>query len=116
MRMLTIIGALLGALFGGFAGLVIGGLLGYAASFALRQFVVGSLQVAQSQLLDSMFSIMGALCKADNVVTRDEIDAVEQIFGMLKLQGESREQAKAAFNRGKQADFDLDAAVDQFAQ
>ena len=63
-----------------------------------------------------MFSIMGALCKADNVVTRDEIDAVEQIFGMLKLQGESREQAKAAFNRGKQADFDLDAAVDQFAQ
>jgi len=35
---------------------------------------------------------------------------------MLKLQGESREQAKAAFNRGKQADFDLDAAVDQFAQ
>ena len=76
--MLTMIGALLGALFGGFAGLVIGGLLGYAASFALRQFVVGSLQVAQ--LLDSMFSIMGALCKADNVVTRDEIDAVEQIL------------------------------------
>ena len=112
----TIIGALLGALFGGFAGLLIGGLLGYAASFALREFVVGSLQVAQSQLLDSTFSVMGALCKADNVVTRDEIKAVEQIFNMLKLQGESREQAKAAFNRGKQADFDLDAAVDQFAR
>ncbi|MCH8135330.1 MAG: co-chaperone DjlA, partial [Proteobacteria bacterium] len=76
----TIIGALLGALFGGFAGLLIGGLLGYAASFALREFVVGSLQVAQSQLLDSTFSVMGALCKADNVVTRDEIKAVEQIF------------------------------------
>jgi len=114
--MLTIIGALLGASFGGFAGLVIGGLIGYAASFAFRQFVVGSLQVAQSQLLDSTFSIMGALCKADNVVSRDEINAVEQIFAMLKLQGESREQAKAAFNRGKQAGFDLDAAVDQFAR
>jgi len=114
--LLTIIGALLGASFGGFAGLVIGGLLGYGASVAFRQFVVGTLQVAQSQLLDSTFSIMGALCKADNVVTRDEINAVEQIFGMLKLQGESRDQAKAAFNRGKQAGFDLDAAVDQFAQ
>jgi len=112
----TIIGAMLGALFGGFAGLLIGGLLGYAASFALREFVVGSLQVSQSQLLDSTFSVIGALCKADNVVTRDEIKAVEQIFNMLKLQGESREQARAAFNRGKQADFDLDAAVDQFAR
>ncbi len=114
--MLSIIGALLGVSIGGFTGLVIGGLLGYAASFAFRQFVVGTLQVAQSQLLDSTFSIMGALCKADNVVSRDEINAVEQIFDMLKLQDESREQAKAAFNRGKQTGFDLDAAVDQFAQ
>jgi len=114
--MLTIIGALLGASFGGFVGLVIGGLIGYAASFAFRQFIVGTLQVAQSQLLDSTFSIMGALCKADDVVTRDEINAVKQIFDMLKLQGESREQAKAAFNRGKQPNFDLDSAVDQFAQ
>jgi DnaJ like chaperone protein len=114
--MLTIIGALLGVSFGGFAGLIIGGLIGYAASFAFRQFVVGTLQVAQSQLLDSTFSIMGALCKADNVVTRDEINAVQQIFDMLKLQGESRELAKAAFNRGKQTGFDLDAAVDQFAR
>jgi DnaJ like chaperone protein len=115
-HMLAIIGALLGASFGGIAGLIIGGLIGYAANVGLRQFVVGSLQVAQSQLLDSTFAVMGALCKADNVVSREEINAVEQIFDMLKLQGESREQAKAAFNRGKQADFDLDAAVDQFAQ
>ena len=114
--MLIFIGALLGALFGGFPGLIVGALVGYAAGFALRQFIVGGLQIAQSQLLDSTFSIMGALCKADNVVSRDEINAVEQIFVMLKLQGESREQAKAAFNRGKQPGFDLDAAVDQFAK
>lgn len=114
--MLTILGALLGALFGGYTGLFIGGLIGYAASYGLRRFLIGGLQVAQSQLLDSTFSIMGALCKADNVVTRDEIDAVEQVFVMLNLQGESRERAKAAFNRGKQPAFDLDAAVDQFAQ
>ena len=114
--MLTIIGALFGALFGGFAGLVIGGLIGYVASDALRRFAIGGLQVAQSQLVDSTFSIMGALCKADKVVTRDEINAVEQIFAMLKLQGELRERAKAAFNRGKQPDFNLDDAVDNFRQ
>lgn len=114
--MLTIIGALLGAFSGGFVGLVIGGLIGYAGSYALGRFVIGGLQVAQSQLVDSTFSIMGALCKADQVVTRDEINAVEQILTLLKLQGESRERAKAAFNRGKQSDFDLDAAVDNFAR
>jgi DnaJ like chaperone protein len=112
----TGIGALLGALFGGFPGFLFGGLLGYLAGIALQRTVVGGLRVAQSQLLDSTFAIMGALCKADNVVSRDEINAVEQAFRMLKLQGEQLEQAKAAFNRGKQRDFDLDAAVDQFAR
>jgi DnaJ like chaperone protein len=114
--MLIFIGAMLGALFGGFPGLFIGALIGYGAGIAVRRTIVGGLQVAQSTLLDSTFSIMGALCKADNVVSRAEINAVEQIFNMLKLQGEAREQAKAAFNRGKQTGFDLDAAVDQFAK
>lgn len=115
-RMLTVIGALAGATFGGFGGLVIGGILGYTATIILRRFIVGNLRVAQSRLLDSTFSIMGALCKADKVVTRDEIEAVERIFVMLNLHGEQRERAKAAFNRGKQTGFDLDAAVDQFAR
>ena len=97
---LVVIGAILGALFGGFAGLFIGGAIGYAAGAVLRRSVLGGLQVVQSQLIDSTFSIMGALCKADNVVTRDEINAVEQIFTMLRLHQEQQRQAKAAFNRG----------------
>ena len=112
----AIIGALVGAAFGGFPGFLVGGVIGYVATVVLQQWIVGSLQVAQSALLDSTFTVMGALCKADKVVTSDEIDAVEQIFRMLNLRGEHRENAKAAFNRGKQPDFDLDAAVDQFAQ
>ena len=113
---LAFIGALIGVIAGGLPGLLIGGLIGYGAGFLLRQSLVGGLRVVQSQLLDSVFAIMGALCKADNVITRDEINAVEQMFGMLNLQGEQRQQAKAAFNRGKQPEFDLDAAVDQFAR
>jgi DnaJ like chaperone protein len=113
---LVVIGALLGALFGGVGGLLIGAALGYAAGALLRQSVIGGLRIVQSQLIDSTFAIMGALCKADSVVTRDEIDAVERIFAMLKLQGAQREEAKAAFNRGKQPGFDLDAAVDRFAR
>jgi len=112
----ALIGALIGAAFGGWTGFLIGGVIGYVAAGLLKQWLVGSLQVAQSTLLDSTFTIMGALSKADGVVSRDEINAVEQIFRMLNLHGEQREKAKAAFNRGKQPDFDLDAAVDQFAQ
>ena len=113
---LIIIGAIIGALLGGMPGLLIGGLIGYVAGVVLRQSVIGGLRVVQSQLIDSTFAVMGALCKADKIVTRDEINAVEHIFRMLKLHGEQREQAKTAFNRGKRADFDLDAAVDQFAR
>jgi len=112
---LFVIGAVIGAFVGGIPGIIIGGLIGYGAGVMLQRSVVGGLRVVQSQLIESVFAIMGALCKADSVVTRDEINAVEKIFRMFNLQGEQREQAKAAFNRGKQADFDLDAAVDQFA-
>ena len=70
---LVVIGALLGALFGGFTGLLVGAGIGWAAGAVLRQSVVGGLRVVQSQLIDSTFSVMGALSKADSVVTRDEI-------------------------------------------
>jgi len=113
---LIFIGAFIGVIAGGFKGLLVGALLGLGANYLLQRVLIGGLRVAQTQLIDSTFAVMGALCKADNVVTRDEIRAVEQVFRMFRLEGEQREQAKAAFNRGKQPGFDLDAAVDQFAK
>ncbi len=88
-----VIGAMLGAIFGGFYRLIIGAAIGYVASRAIRQSILGGLSVAQSQLIDPMFAVMGALCKADNIVTRDEINVVEQIFDMLRLGGEQRQAA-----------------------
>ena len=113
---LSIIGAMIGAIFGALPGAIIGGLIGYGASVALRRSVIGGLRIVQSKLIDSTFSVMGALCKADNVVTRDEIQAAQRTFEMLNLNAEQREQARAAFTRGKQTDFDLYAAVDDFAR
>ncbi|MBT8078602.1 MAG: co-chaperone DjlA [Gammaproteobacteria bacterium] len=112
----VVVGALIGALFGGLPGAVIGGVLGYVAGLYLRRSIIGNLRIAQSQLIDATFSIMGALSKSDGVVTRHEINAAEQMFDMLKLHGDGRKQAKAAFNHGKQPDFDLDTAVDQFRE
>ncbi len=105
--------ALLGLVFGGVRGLLIGVLLGYGAQWALAPILRSRLQQGQARFLDSTFAVMGALSKADGVVSRDEIQVAQQIFDMLRLSGAQRDQAKNAFNRGKAADFDLDAEVDR---
>jgi len=111
-----VFGAFVGLLIGGFRGLIIGAAIGYALGWALRNMVLGRLHVAQSQLIESAFSVMGALAKADRVVTRDEIQVAETIMSRLHLSAEQRDVAKAAFNRGKAPDFNVDAAVDDFAR
>ena len=111
----TFFGALIGLAAGGVQGLFIGALIGYGVGQFVARMLLGGLQVAQNRLLDSTFAIMGALCKADNVVTRDEIRVVERIFEMLRLNSEQKTQAKEAFRRGKAPDFDVDQAADQFA-
>ena len=113
--MFPFLGALIGLLSGGFIGLLVGGAIGYSVGIALQQTVIGGLRVAQTELVKSVFAVMGALCNADNVVSRNEIKAVEQMFGMLRLNAEQRDLAKAAFSEGKQPGFDLNAAVDRFA-
>jgi DnaJ like chaperone protein len=111
-----VIGAVIGLVIGRFPGLIIGAALGYAVNRVLHHKVLGGLKVLQSQLIDSIFSVMGALAKADRVVSRDEINVAASLFDRLHLSALQREAAKAAFNRGKAPDFDLDAAVDSFAR
>ena len=112
---LVFIGAIIGFFASGPAGLLVGGVIGYLASIVLQRTVIGGLRVAQTELIESVFAVMGAICKADSVVTRDEIKTVENIFGMLRLTDEQRRLAKSAFSEGKQPHFNLDAAVDRFA-
>lgn len=107
--------ALIGFLFGGLRGLMVGVAMGFIASWVLRHVVVRKLVAVQAQFLDSTFAVMGALSKADGVVTRDEIATAEQMFTRLNLSGEQRAAAKAAFNRGKAPGFDLNAEAGKLA-
>lgn len=110
---LVVVAALLGFMFAGFAGLMLGGFAGAVFGFlALRRW----LGRAQKQFVEATFSVMGALCKADGVVTRAEIDVVERILTRLQLTPEQKEEAKAAFGRGKAPGFDLDGTVRAFAK
>jgi DnaJ like chaperone protein len=92
---------------------VIGALIGFGIRWVLGTVITKGLGQAQTRFLDVTFAVMGALSKADGVVTPDEIQAAQRIFEMLHLSPQQREQAKASFNRGKAPDFDLDSEIDQ---
>jgi DnaJ like chaperone protein len=113
---LSFLFALFGLFVGGFRGLLIGAAIGYAAGWVLRTLVRDRLIAVQAQFLESTFAVMGALCKADGIVTRDEIAIAESMFDRLHLSGEQRETAKAAFARGKAKAFDVDNEVSTFAR
>ncbi|MDN5937193.1 MAG: co-chaperone DjlA [Salinisphaera sp.] len=110
-----IIGALIGFALDRGTGLVLGVFVGYGAGVLFRllrtRHAFGAIQ---SQFLDSTFAVMGALAKADGTVSRDEIRVAELQFDRLRLSAEQRQAAKAAFRRGKEPDFALDAEVAQF--
>ncbi len=112
---LVFVFAIIGLFVGGARGVLIGAVIGVLLSYVQRNTLMKRLANVQVQFLESTFAVMGALCKADGVVTRDEIATAEAMFRRLQLSEEQRERAKAAFNRGKSPDFDLDAEVRTFA-
>lgn len=116
MFLIVFLCALVGLWLRGGTGFFIGGIVGLVVGNVLQAAARKRLAQVQTGFLDTTFAVMGALCKADGVVTREEIQVVEQIFARLNLSDEQKQAAKAAFNRGKAEDFDLDATVRQFAR
>jgi len=115
MFLVVAICALVGLWLRGATGFFVGSVVGFLLGTVLRTAARNKLRQVQTGFLDSTFAVMGALCKADGVVTREEIQVVEQIFARLNLSPEQKQAAKAAFNQGKAPDFDLDSAVRRFA-
>jgi DnaJ like chaperone protein len=113
---LMVLFALIGLIVAGIRGLLIGAAIGYAASWVLQNVLGQKLALVQAQFLESTFAVMGAVCKADGAVSRDEIRVAESMFARLNLSSEQRQSAMAAFSRGKAPGFDLDAEVTRFAR
>jgi len=110
----TIIAAVIGFLLGGpIAAVVLGAIVWWIRRSAPMRFL-RDLKAIQRQFLDSTFAVMGALCKADGRVTEAEIRTAESLFERLRLNPEARRSAQASFQRGKAADFDLDAELRVF--
>ena len=109
-----IIGGVLGMFKGGLGGAVVGALLGHM----IDRFIAGMTGVGNTQkaFFAALFSSLGHLSKADGQVTAAEIEMVESLMQRMQISGDERQRAIRHFNLGKEADFDLDAALHNFLQ
>lgn len=116
MLFAIILGGLIGYAFGKLTGFLIGAAIAAFLLNYIKSRLIGKLHKIQSGFAESVFAVMGALCKADGVVSGDEIQMAETMFARFHLNKDQKAKAKAAFNRGKEPDFDLDAELNHFLQ
>jgi len=113
-----LIGVIAGYYFLGFFGALLGLFVG---SFIdrVRAYGSGALNplrnaIRQAVFLETVFISMGKLAKADERVSQDEIEHVEQFMQKLGMTAEHRQQAIAWFKKGSAADFDIDPTYQKF--
>jgi DnaJ like chaperone protein len=111
MLFLILIGGWIGLATGGPLGLLVGAGLGWWLGRRIRGSVMRVRVQSQSRFFNSAFAVMGCLCQADGKVSDRELDIKEKLLDQLRLNDEQRGQARAAFARGREADFDLEAEL-----
>ncbi len=118
---MSFLGKLLGAVFGymlwGPFGALLGVALGHQFDKGLRRTVFQShadVEHIQASFFTTLFSVMGHLAKADGHVSGHEIEMAKSVMQQMSLNEQQRKMAVDLFNKGKQADFPLDSALQQF--
>ncbi len=93
-------------------GLLIGALTGY---FLGPRWGDEKPKTAPARMLYPLFALAGALAKADGKISEAEVAATESWMSRLDLDKSQRKQAIAAFEAGKQADFNAAAHARELA-
>lgn len=109
----ALIGAVIGYMLGGPFGMILGAFLGQSVSVGVSRSGWSGHDAARAQqaFFTATFSVMGHVAKADGVVSEDEIQAANAVMSHMNLDPAQRLAAIQLFNQGKEADFDLDAAL-----
>lgn len=115
------IGGVLGMQFGGPLGAVLGAVIGHnvsATSSAGKRHSASGTDRERVQLAfySAVFSVMGAVCKADGRVSQDEIAVARHIMRQMKLNVEQQQLAMELFDQGKEADFSCRDVIMQLKQ
>ncbi len=118
-------GKILGGFFGYWVGGLFGALIGIWVGNSFDKGVSGvrvhrvggaDRQRIQRHFFTSLFSVMGALAKADGQVTDTEIRFARDVMTQMQLDESSRQEAIELFSKGKQPDFPLEQTLEQFRQ
>lgn len=64
--------------------------------------------------LRALFPVLGHLAKADGHISDDEIKSTEELIRRMGLDTAARAEAITLFHKGKQSDFDLRLALNEF--
>ena len=110
-------GAMLGLIFIGPVGAIIGAILGYYIS----QHAAGVINrprgwqgTVQAVFFRTTFRTLGHLAKADGRVSEQEIATARSIMRHLGLSDGAKRQAIKFFNEGKSTDFNLERSIREF--
>jgi len=108
------LGGTVGFTMGGPLGLLIGSVIGH--KLVDKPLQESDNELTQAAFFSATFSFMGHIAKADGRVSQDEIAMAQQIMDHMKLDAEQKRAAIELFNKGKQANFDMDGVLAQFKQ
>lgn len=112
------IGALLGFWAFGWLGALVGFFVGQTFGRGLEQNLRQGYQQhshGPDIFYETVFSLLGHLAKADGHVSEEEIAQAENLMTRMAIGGEKREHAIGCFQRGTQADFNVQSLLSSFA-
>ncbi len=119
-------GGTFGFMLGGPIGALLGASLGHKLDEGFSQaqshneaygqsgYFPGGQEQTQAAFFTATFSVMGHISKADGKVTADEIALAKQLMSHMQLDEAQKKTAIDLFNRGKDADFDINGVLIQF--
>jgi DnaJ like chaperone protein len=118
--MFKIIGIVVGyyllSFVGAFLGYFVGSAIDRGRNLGLGAINPLSANERRQVFLETTFTLMGTLAKADGHISKDEINHAEAFFKKLGLTTEHRKEAIKDFQRGAAPDFDMTATLDNFLQ
>ena len=110
-----ILGGIIGAVFFGPVGLIIGVIVGHLLDRRTASFLPFN-KVERRLLLDATFKLLGCVAKADGRVSTEEIKFTQQVMARMRMTDTQRVDAMRKFYEGKKPAFDLDALLQQMRQ
>ncbi|RJE75653.1 molecular chaperone DjlA [Pseudoalteromonas sp. MSK9-3] len=122
-----LLGVCFGFMFGRWVGAIFGFWLGHLFDKSLKQdfdkvggfqgfFKGDDLHQRQALFFSSCFAVMGHIAKSNGRVSEIHIKAASLFMDEMGLHGEERQEAQNAFRAGKESDFELKQAVQDFKE